>query len=161
MEFFFGKIQKSDLQEPPKFKQFVLPKFGSTASYHTGKYFFIKFCFYSQIQSTKINYNDGQPKILSEFEKIKQKLLKIAGILEALGGPIFEFFQKIFPQIYFIGHGMVVIVTFFESVRQPISLICTYIYYTYTLPGKTNRAFEKYLSWILLSWISRYRDIST
>ena len=28
---FFGKIQKSDLQEPPKFKQFVLPKFGATA----------------------------------------------------------------------------------------------------------------------------------
>ena len=49
MEKIFGKIQKSDLQEPPKFKQFVLPKFGSTALYHTAKQFFIEFCFYSQI----------------------------------------------------------------------------------------------------------------
>ena len=57
--FFFGKIQKSDLQEPPKFKQFVLPKFGSTTSYHSGKQFLIKFCFYSQSLSIEINHDDG------------------------------------------------------------------------------------------------------
>ena len=43
---FFGKIQKSDLQQPPKFKQFALPKFGATALSNCGKQFFIKFCFY-------------------------------------------------------------------------------------------------------------------
>ena len=51
MEKKIGKIQKSDLQEPPKFKQFVLPKFGSTASYHSGNQFLIKFC------EVKIYYN--------------------------------------------------------------------------------------------------------
>ena len=50
----------------------------------------------------------GSQKHCQNLKKIKQKMLKIAWILEALGGPIFEFFQ---------GHGMAVIVTFFESVR--------------------------------------------
>ena len=47
MENFFGKIQKSDLQQPPKFKQTALPKFGATASQNSDKQFFVKFVFYS------------------------------------------------------------------------------------------------------------------
>ena len=42
MEFFFGKIKTSDLQQPPKFKQFGLPKFGTTASQNSDKQFFSK-----------------------------------------------------------------------------------------------------------------------
>ena len=42
--------------------------------------------------------------------------------MKAAGGLIFEFFQKKFPWIYSVGHGMLDISTFFENVRQPISL---------------------------------------
>ena len=47
MEIFFENIQKSDLQQPPKFKQFALPKFGATASENCDKQFLVKFRFYS------------------------------------------------------------------------------------------------------------------
>ena len=79
MKKFFVKIQKSDLQEPPKFKQFVLPKFGSTASYHSlASKFFIKFISIAKFSRPKSIIMMGSKKILTEFKKIKQKLLKIA-----------------------------------------------------------------------------------
>ena len=76
-----GKIQKWDSQQQqPKFCEFALPKFDTTASWNSGKQFFVKFCF---------NWND-----LLDF-------LKIAWILEAVGVgcPIFEFSKELFPYI--------------------------------------------------------------
>ena len=71
MEKFFGKIQNSDLQQSPKFKQFAQPKFGDTALQNSDKQFFIKFDFYRQIKSTKTNYKGWFQKILSEIENIR------------------------------------------------------------------------------------------
>ena len=48
-KYFSKKIQKTDLQQPPKFCEFDLPNFGATASWNSGKQFFVKFCFYRQI----------------------------------------------------------------------------------------------------------------
>ena len=49
MEIFFGKIQKSDLQQPPKFKQIAQAKIGVTASWNSDKQFFVKFGFYTDL----------------------------------------------------------------------------------------------------------------
>ena len=56
MELVFQKIQKWDILKPHNFGKFALPKFGLRA--------FVKFRFYRQIQSTKINWKCVYSKIL-------------------------------------------------------------------------------------------------
>ena len=73
MELVFQKIQKWDILKPHNFGKFALPKFGLRA--------FVKFRFYRQIQSTKINRNCRNLKILSKFVKIFNQIFPFNLIL--------------------------------------------------------------------------------
>ena len=59
----------------------------------------------------------GSKKYCQNSKKIKQKLLKIAWILEAVGGPIFEFLQKNISIDLLSKSWNAIVTIYFESAR--------------------------------------------
>ena len=72
MEKLFWKMQKWESQQP----LWICPSdIFATASWICNKGFFANFCFYKQIESTKINSYDWQLNILWEFKNNNVKLV--------------------------------------------------------------------------------------